>query len=357
MITTGQLINQPISWKEALLHFIFWLFIFTSIQAPWFENWLDRSIRLRNVAPLSVILSPILFYANAFWWIPRQLTSTQWYIYFIHIFIVVFLAEGIRSISFALLCPLDDDLWTSIIIEIKSKDNLLVGYPIALWQPILLSFAYRFTRDWVINHQLINALKIEKLSMELALLKSQVSPHFLFNHLNALDDLIDRDQNQAKVYLIRLASIYRYTLKNLDYDLVELTMEWNFIQDYIYLVKEKYGHTVEFDFNLGGLCLGEYKIPPSSLQILIENAIKHNRGSLQDPLIVSVSYHNQCIQVKNKIRPKFGGKISFGQGLKNLQKRYQLLLGKKITIVQDDHFTVFLPLIQSNRKDLNRIVA
>ena len=234
-------IKKALFNKEIIIHLLYWLFHFTSVNTVWNVNWMDASLRPDSVSPVTNLLTPVFFYINAFWFIPRFLKSKKWYRYFLVVAVVLVITESLRSVIYTIFLPESDFFYQQFIREISSNDNLIIGLPNTLYFAFMISFAYRFTKDWIINNQLIDKLKNEKLTMELNLLKSQINPHFLFNNLNTLDDLIDRDKAEAKAYLHKLSKIYRYSITNLENDVVTLKEEWDYIDDYVFLIEERFG--------------------------------------------------------------------------------------------------------------------
>ena len=181
-------------------------------------------------------------------------------------------------------------------------------------------------------------------------LKNQLNPHFLFNSLNTLDGLIGYDDDKAHQYLLNLSSTFRYTIQNKE--ITTLLDELNFVESYVYLMKIRYGdnlkiqYAVDEKYNL-------YYIMPVSLQMLMENAIKHNVINDRFPLTIHIETTEQdTIRVSNAIQPKIDAEAGEGIGLANLVERYHLLLNKEINpltevaITKTDIFAVEIPLIK-----------
>jgi two-component system LytT family sensor kinase len=227
-----------------------------------------------------------------------------------------------------------------------SRYSFIVGFPNTLSFAFFLSFAYRFTKDWLQHDRKVEQLEKEKMAMELNLLKSQMSPHFLFNNLNALDDLIDLDTDLAKKYLHKLSGIYRYSIVNMEHDVVSLEEEWQAIDNYIFLLEERFGEAYKFEKlnKLGNL--QKILIPPGALQTLVENAVKHNQGNISEPLLVSISVKETGVTVSNPKILKPNQENSLGTGLKNLNAKYKILSKKPISIQDGECFKVVLPLIR-----------
>lgn len=187
------------------------------------------------------------------------------------------------------------------------------------------------------REQAINTNKIKAL-------QQQLSPHFLFNSLNTLRGLMRPDNKPAQHYLDELSQVYRYTTQQKE--IVELEEEMAFVEAYAYLMQIRHGEGLQIEINVDK-AYNHYKVLPISVQLLLENAIKHNRISKKVPLSIRIYNADAFIVVTNPIRPKMSDEnASSGIGLENLYQRFMLQLGKPIHIYQDDKtFTVKIPLV------------
>ena len=182
---------------------------------------------------------------------------------------------------------------------------------------------------------------------ELQALKNQIDPHFMFNSLNTLSYLIDESTAKAKEFNDHLADVYRYILQNKSGNLVMVREEIIFLQDYFSLQEIRYGNAVTLQTVMPAELQEQFMMPPISLQMLAENAFKHNDFSIHDPLQLKVFFNNQRIIVYNKVRKKDLQKQSSKIGLLNLQKRYKLTTGMTIEITETNtEFIVSLPIIK-----------
>ena len=188
------------------------------------------------------------------------------------------------------------------------------------------------------NQQLIN---------EISLLKTQVNPHFLFNSLSILSSLVRIDPDLSERFIDQLSRSYRYILEQKDQSLVTLRTELGFIESYSFLLKIRFENKFSVEINLPDNILDKYKIAPLTLQLLIENAVKHNRMSVQEPLSVYISVEeDQMLVVKNKLQPRSTPSMSTGVGLENIMDRYALLTGRHVWAGEsDDQFVVRIPLL------------
>jgi len=183
---------------------------------------------------------------------------------------------------------------------------------------------------------------------ELRALKAQLDPHFLFNNLNVLHMLIGQDAEVAGHYLGCFANLYRYLIRHRDADFVTLADELRFLDDYVYLLRHRFGAAYAFETTLApSLDPGQLHTVPGTLQILVENALKHNSGDDDDPLRISLTISSQNLRVHNPQRPKHHRPEPGGTGLRNLQERYRLLAGQSVQIAADaENFTVTVPLLR-----------
>ncbi len=190
-------------------------------------------------------------------------------------------------------------------------------------------------------------LERAKVQAELEALKNQIDPHFIFNSLNTLSHLIEERPSKAKQFNDNLADVYRYILQNKSRDLVFLQEEITFIKDYFSLLKIRFENAVQLNINIAEDLYEKFLIPPISLQVLIENAIKHNEFSDASPLMVTITLAGDELIVRNKINKKILRKASSRIGLENLNERYKLTAEKSIIVhEQPEQFLVRLPVLR-----------
>lgn len=190
-------------------------------------------------------------------------------------------------------------------------------------------------------------LRTESVRHQYESLKSQLNPHMLFNSLNTLQSLIRESPDKALNYTQELSRVLRYTLQASEMQSVSLAEEIEFAEAYIYLMKMRYEENLVFRVDIDKSLLG-YQLPVLSVQLLIENAIKHNEISNRNPLTISIRTEGQTLMVCNRIQTKRQPTAGQGIGLENLAKRYRLLWQKDIRItVEENRFCVGLPLHQT----------
>ncbi|MFO7659267.1 MAG: sensor histidine kinase [Bacteroidales bacterium] len=197
---------------------------------------------------------------------------------------------------------------------------------------------------WMKSIQNEEKLKQESLIAKYEALKNQVNPHFLFNTLNTLTGIVEKDQQQATKYIKKLADTYRYVLEQKEKETVKISDELEFINDFIYLQKMRHGEGVAFQSEIddpNGL------VAPLSIQILVENAIKHNIVSDEQPLMIKLQDDHEFYILKNNLQKRKVVQVNAGTGLENLIRRYEYLAEKKPEIIETgDEFIVKLPKIE-----------
>lgn len=182
---------------------------------------------------------------------------------------------------------------------------------------------------------------------ELEALKNQIDPHFIFNSLNTLSHLIEKNPVKAKQFNDNLADVYRYILQNKARELVLLHEEMVFLNDYFSLLKIRFEQAVQLQIGINPAMYDQYLIPPISLQILVENAIKHNEFTDAVPLVITIEMQNDELIVHNQVRKKILRKASSRIGLQNLGERYRLTTSKEISVTESvSDFTVSLPVLK-----------
>ncbi|MBP6573338.1 MAG: histidine kinase [Flavobacteriales bacterium] len=185
----------------------------------------------------------------------------------------------------------------------------------------------------------------EKARFQLEALRSQVNPHFLFNSFNTLIGLIEEDKDKAVEHTEQLSDFFRNILQVRDKDLIPLSEELPLLNTYFKLEKQRFGARIALQVDIPSFAL-QSLIPPLTLQLLVENAIKHNRATDQDPLLIEVGATSDAIRVRNPFRPRTTATAGTGYGLESIRQRYQVLTDRPIQLeVTDSFFEVRIPLI------------
>lgn len=176
-------------------------------------------------------------------------------------------------------------------------------------------------------------------------LKNHLDPHFLFNNLNILASLIDKDKEASKEFIHKFAEVYRSILKSKADDLIMVSEEMDFIQSYIYLIKTRFEENIQFAISVSGATRGKM-LPPLTIQMLLENAIKHNVITETMPLVISVREEGDYLVVTNTLNKSKEG-TSSGTGLSNIRKRYAHFTDKPVDVRENDgKFEVRIPLLE-----------
>ncbi len=196
----------------------------------------------------------------------------------------------------------------------------------------------------------IESAELKKMNAmaELQAVKSQINPHFLFNNLNVLSSLVLQEKEDANKFIEEFSKMYQYILQTQEVELVPLKKELEFVETYAYLLKKRFPNSLEIIINVAK-DKEDFNIVPISLQILIENAIKHNVVSKSRPLVVEICSNGaDVLIIKNNMQQKMVKEISSRIGLQNIDKRYEMITGKNIEVKDDsENFVVKLPLIKT----------
>ncbi|WP_192823509.1 sensor histidine kinase [Rufibacter sp. LB8] len=226
------------------------------------------------------------------------------------------------------------------------KEVFVFGSIILLFVHFIRSGIY-FYNQW--HRYLVQSEKLKKetIKVQFESLKQQVNPHFLFNSLNALTSLIYKDQDMAAKFVEQLSKVYRYVLENKDKELVPLHTELDFIYSYLFLLKIRFRENLRVDITIPDHLLN-HQVAPLTMQLLMENAIKHNIVSRDEPLFITVFIEDDYIIIKNNLQLRESREESTGVGLKNIINRYKYITDKKVDVeVTADNFIAKLPLLSN----------
>lgn len=187
-------------------------------------------------------------------------------------------------------------------------------------------------------------LQSENIRNQYEALKNQLNPHMLFNSLNTLRSLVREDKERAQDYIQELSHVLRYTLQSNESQVVALKEEMEFVSAYQFLLEMRYEDNLRFNIDIHP-GYENYILPPMAVQMLVENAVKHNEISSRKPLTITIKTDDSGnLEVSNALHPKINANPGMGVGLANLSKRYQLLFHKEISIIEDENFIVQIPL-------------
>jgi two-component system, LytTR family, sensor kinase len=212
---------------------------------------------------------------------------------------------------------------------------------------LTIEISTQFFKHWKKSMLEAEQYKTESVQAQLQNLKNQINPHFLFNNMSVLSSLVYSDQDKAVDFINQLSKVYRYLLDNRNNELVTLENELAFIHSYIYLIQIRFDKNIVFKLDIKD----EKRfllVPPMSIQMLIENAIKHNEISEELPLTVSVLITENAVIVKNNLQLRTNQEVSSKSGLQNIKDRYKYYSNQQVMVVQDAvSFSVTLPLLNS----------
>lgn len=197
--------------------------------------------------------------------------------------------------------------------------------------------------------------KAETATANFETLKNQLDPHFLFNSLNVLTGLIEENPDKAIDFTTSLSKIYRYVLEQKNKEVIPVEEEISFAKTYVNLLKLRFENSIDFELDVNSFSEQEF-IVPLSLQILLENAIKHNIASEQKPLKIKIYKENNHLIIENSLQIKDSFKDSTGVGLKNITNRYRLLSNREVNIEKsENYFRVELPILTSKTNTMENI--
>lgn len=233
-------------------------------------------------------------------------------------------------------------------IELKLLPDHLIykelkGWTIGTAVGFLFGALIFFYFQWQIALKNEQKLREEKLVFQYETIKNQVNPHFLFNSLNTLSSLINGNQ-RAEDFIHQLSSIYRYILENRNVEQVGLEEEIEFTKNYFFLQKIRDEDKVSLEIQ--PVDVKKYRILPISLQLLLENALKHNSATHDHPLTITIYTEDDFVVIKNNLQKKLTLEKSTGTGLRNLGERLKLITNREMKVIEtSDEFIVKIPLI------------
>jgi sensor histidine kinase YesM len=258
--------------------------------------------------------------------------------------------QAISVIAFSLVLIF---IWFKIAQKVFGDENILdhgitqivlITGLLILIIHLLIIIITHLGKEWINNRKEIEELKQAKLISDYNSLKDRLNPHFMFNNLSVLKSMIRFSPHEAETFTQNFTNVYRYVLKSHEEKTVSLQEELRFIESYIALHKERIGEGLHVEINVDDAAL-QRAIPPMSLQLLVENAIKHNVANKQNLLKIEIVAGKQSLFVKNNCNPK-ESTYSTNMGLKTLQSQYKLIADEQIKIeAQPENFKVTLPLL------------
>jgi len=290
--------------------------------------------------PAIIVLDLSVIFLFMYWLIPSYILNKKRYFQFTFWGLLVLILAGYAENVIGYYSGGGD--WTKFrygfdrVLEYLSNTAQSIGLPFGLL------LAKKYYEDQI----MYSNIKEQQKENELKLLRSQISPHFLFNNLNTLDALIDTDTEKAKEYINRLSLIYRYLIQTKDSEVMELDEELKLAENYIFLIRTRFGNDYDFTITQNVSLKGKF-VPTGAIQTLLENIAKHNRAQHGKVIKAELSIDEDWLTVTNTKSTLQTNKDSLGTGLKNLEYRYKLLSDQKPEIIDTvQEFTVKIPIIK-----------
>jgi len=275
----------------------------------------------------------------------------SWRNNFVARFFVGFLSNAMITLSIVALSSM-------YLIVVSTEATLKVSILF-----IISIFIYEIFYGWFYSYRYYAITQVEgirserwQLELQFESLKNQISPHYLFNCLNTISSLLYKDSQMAEEFIRRMSDTFKYVLSNQKQQLVQVRQELEFVKAYYYLLQVRYEHHLKLEINVPKSIL-DTPIPPLTLQILVENAVKHNQISKEQPLLVYISAKdNTHIIVTSTKTTSIKPSHSFKIGLENIRNRYEFFSSDRIVIKDEDRFTVQLPVlkVQKEKKGLKK---
>jgi two-component system LytT family sensor kinase len=310
-----------------IIFFVLWINVIEFIQL--FFEWLDERVKLRLPSRLITFFVGIALA-----------------ILFNFAFLMIWLKmEGIVRNKFHI------NIYKTVPIEKVIRRSEKARFNTGLTVIAMLAAIYMVLERRSNNRLELIRLNAERLQKEnvqtqFIALKNQLSPHFLFNSFSILSSLIEKDPAKSVIYVSRLARSYRYILEQSGLESIRLKTELDFIENYTFLLKSRFDEKLSVEIDVPSASREQYKIAPLTLQLLIENAVKHNQMSAEKPLIISIRTEWMYLVVSNPLKIRPGEAGSTGLGLMNIVNRYKLLTKEPVFVIEDGgEFTVKIPLL------------
>lgn len=341
-------IRKPLSPLKITLAVI----LIISVLFPLFFAYIDReadikrivlefiftTTRLGGIALICygvIALMNVLFHSNnrRWWWHIIEIVFILFFSYWFLIAFVVFIDRPITNSP----AP-DPELWSFrryiglYFIGAVFIYTFLTGLNIYQLASKKAAQAEQLQRDYA--------------QVRLLALRSQINPHFLFNSLSVLSSLVHVNAELSEKFIVQLSKAYRYILDQKDLELVPLREELDFLDAYFFLLQIRFEQKVQLNKQIN-IDVAAYKLPPLTLQLLVENAVKHNKMSMAEPLIINIKNINSSLIIENKISVREQHETSTGIGLENINKRYAMITDKKVVIEKTEQsFIVTIPLLK-----------
>lgn len=351
------------NYRVMVIPLVFFLYLFSHyLMNPYDSEWFIELTDDFWKETLFLLVYSIAITEVSLWlstvlnkWIPWDKSAIK------RVIVQVLLLIGLTFIIFFIV-----NLLYVLLIPNASHEIIDLETKIDLWQSLVISInmgimisaihtGYFLISNWKksmmdAGELRLRAEKLERIASqaELESLKMQLDPHFLFNNFSTLSELVIEDQKIAVKFIDNLASVYRYMLSNVRKDVVGILDEVRFVESYFFLIQERMGTKVQLDIQLVEEYYSTCTVAPLALQLLVENAVKHNKASKETPLYIVISIVDNYLQVCNNKQRLMVELPSSKVGLNNIIERYRLLSDQKVEIIDTEaFFIVKLPLLSS----------
>lgn len=331
--------NTKINTSDYLLLAIYFIIDIIMGIFDYHENQSQLAEYLLDL-PVGLITALLMIFMFMNWLIPKYIVYTKKYILFVCYSLLMMIILGTIDYTVNFYSGNNDwtkypSFWKLIRVSINWMSEM-ISLPLGL----LLGKKYY---EGQLQYSDIQRRQKEN---ELKLLRSQIDPHFLFNNLNTLDALIDSNPEKAKEYINRLSLIYRYLIQTKEAEVMELTEEIRFAENYIFLIQTRFGEDYTFNIEKKGSIDNKF-IPTSALQTLLENIVKHNKTQNNEPIVTKILIEDEWLTVTNTKSTADSKNESLGTGLENMKKRYALLSNQKIALNNtSNEFKISIPILK-----------
>ena len=305
----------------------------------------DPFVHLGTVVLAGFILGTIRWFnaklENRFPWSENMLQRLAAQ-FFSNLGITLFFTLFVRNLILLIGTPFNESP-----MFVRLQDEVIVSLVVSFFTllVVLIDFGIFLMQQWRNSATEAERFKQENLEFRFDRLKNQVNPHFLFNSLNTLASLVYNDPDTASGFIRQMAKVYRYVLENRDKEVITLAEELNFMEAYLFLVKIRFEDGIRFEMDIPA-AMHSLNLPPMTLQLLIENALKHNIVSVSKPLSIKISGHEDRLTVLNNLQLKQSPEPGTKTGLENIKNRYAFLTQQTVQILKTEtSFSVEIPLL------------
>jgi sensor histidine kinase YesM len=313
-----------------------------SIAMQFYDYYLEGNAIIEYIVdlPTGLFISLLQIFIFVFWLIPNYIVEEKKYMHFIFFSLLSMIILG--SIDFTVGFWSASNSWE----KFPTTLNLILNSISRVAESVGLPFGLLLAKKYYEGQTELVTIEKQQKENELKLLRSQIDPHFLFNNLNTLDALIDSNPAQAKEYINRLSLIYRYLIKTKDAEVMELSKEIDFAKNYIFLIETRFPNDYNFKV-VNEETLMDRFIPTGALQIVLENIVKHNKVLQNNTIKSTILIEEDWLTVTNSKSNSGINSESLGTGLRNLKARYELLIDKRVQVIDTNtEFKISIPIIK-----------